>query len=30
MTSKEGLEKAVSFLKNVMIFEDKPTGMWWA
>lgn len=30
MTSKEGLEKAVSFLKNVMIFEEKPTGMWWA
>lgn len=30
MTSKEGLEKAVAFLKNVMIFENKPTGMWWA
>jgi len=30
MTTKEGLEKAVSFLKNVMIFEEKPTGMWWA
>lgn len=30
MTSKEGLEKAVSFLKRVMIFEEKPTGMWWA
>jgi len=30
MTSEEGLEKAVAFLKNVMIFEEKPTGMWWA
>lgn len=30
MTSKEGLEKAVAFLKRVMIFEEKPTGMWWA
>ncbi len=30
MTSKEGLEKAVAFLKRVMIFEEKPEGMWWA
>lgn len=30
MTPLEGLEKAVAFLKNVMIFEAKPTGMWWA
>ncbi len=30
MTSKEGLEKAAAFLKNVMITETKPTGMWWA
>jgi sugar phosphate isomerase/epimerase len=30
MTPKEGLEKAVSFLKNVMIFEEKPRDMWWA
>jgi sugar phosphate isomerase/epimerase len=30
MTSKEGLEKAVAFLKRVMLFEEKPTGMWWA
>ncbi|MHB8063487.1 MAG: sugar phosphate isomerase/epimerase family protein [Ruminiclostridium sp.] len=30
MTPEEGLEKAVAFLKRVMIFENKPTGMWWA
>lgn len=30
MTSKEGLEKAVEFLKRVMIFENKPADMWWA
>lgn len=30
MTAREGLEKAVAFLKNVMITESKPTGMWWA
>lgn len=30
MTATEGLEKAVAFLKKVMIFESKPTGMWWA
>jgi len=30
MTSEEGLEKAVAFLKNVMIFKEKPTGMFWA
>lgn len=30
MTNTEGLEKAVAFLKKVMIHEPKPTGMWWA
>mgnify|MGYP001169824782 FL=1 len=30
MTPTEGLTKAVAFLKKVMIFEQKPTGMWWA
>lgn len=30
MTATEGLEKAVEFLKKVMIKESKPTGMWWA
>lgn len=30
MTKKEGLEKAVDFLKNVMIFDDSKTEMWWA
>lgn len=30
MTPTEGLEKAVEFLKKVMIHEPKPTGMWWA
>jgi len=30
MTATEGLEKAVEFLKKVMIKEAKPTGMWWA
>lgn len=30
MTSKEGLEKAIDLLKRVMIFEEKPGGMWWA
>lgn len=28
MSAKEGLEKAVSFLKEVVIFEQ-PGGMWW-
>ncbi len=28
MSPKEGLEKAISFLKEVIIFE-KPAGMWW-
>lgn len=28
MSSKEGLEKAVAFLKDVIIFED-PDAMWW-
>lgn len=30
MDSREGLEKAVKFLKQVMIHKPKPTGMWWA
>jgi sugar phosphate isomerase/epimerase len=30
MTNKEGLEKAVSFLKDANIVEPKPTGMHWA
>lgn len=30
MTAEEGLEKAIGFLKDVMIFEPKPTGMFWA
>ncbi|MHC1694587.1 MAG: sugar phosphate isomerase/epimerase family protein [Eubacteriales bacterium] len=30
MTPNEGLEKAVSFLKDNMIFEPKPTSMSWA
>ena len=29
MTATEGFEKAVEFLKSVMIFE-KSTGLWWA
>lgn len=29
MTPNEGLEKAISFLKDVMMFEDKG-AMWWA
>ena len=29
MSSNEGLQKAISFLKEVMIFEDRG-GMWWA
>jgi sugar phosphate isomerase/epimerase len=29
MSTEEGLEKAVEFLKEVIIFE-KPTDMWWA
>ena len=29
MTATEGLEKAIEFLKTVMIFE-KSTGLWWA
>lgn len=28
MSSKEGLEKAVAFLKDVIIFEN-PSSMWW-
>ena len=30
MSQNEGLTKAVSFLKEVMTFEDKMTDMWWA
>lgn len=30
MTSKEGLEKAVAFLKQSMISESKPTEIFWA
>ncbi len=30
MTNEEGLEKAVALLKNVMMFSEKPGGMWWA
>ncbi len=30
MTSKEGLEKAISFLKSIIIKENKPSGMFWA
>lgn len=30
MDQYEGLEKAVEFLKKVMIHKSKPTGMWWA
>jgi sugar phosphate isomerase/epimerase len=29
MTTNEGLNKAISFLKEVMVFEDK-SEMWWA
>lgn len=29
MSIKEGLEKAITFLKDVIIF-DEPNGMWWA
>ena len=29
MSVKEGLEKAVSFLKEILITED-PTAAWWA
>ena len=29
MTNTEGLERAVSFLKDSIIREAKPTGMWW-
>ena len=30
MTGKEGLEKAIYFLKQAMIFEPKPREMFWA
>ena len=30
MTPKEGLEKAIAFLKQVIIFEPKPTEISWA
>ena len=29
MTNREGLEKAAYFLKQAIIREPKPTGMWW-
>lgn len=30
MTPKEGLEKAIAFLKRVMIFEEQNSNMYWA
>ena len=30
MTPKEGLEKAIAFLKRVMIFEQQNSNMYWA
>ncbi len=30
MSTTEGLEKAVSFLKDIIIYEPKPNSMWWA
>ncbi len=30
MTTREGLEKAVAFLRKVMIFESDPVKMYWA
>lgn len=30
MSQNEGLTKAVEFLKSVITFEDKMSGMWWA
>ena len=30
MTSKEGLEKAIAFLRSVIISEPKPGSMFWA
>lgn len=30
MTSKEGLEKAIAFLRRIIISEPKPGGMFWA
>lgn len=30
MSTREGLEKAISFLKNVMIFESNTAEMYWA
>jgi hypothetical protein len=30
MTTDEGLEKAVAFLKQCIIKQNKPTGMHWA
>lgn len=30
MTNDEGLEKAIAFLRQVIIAENKPTGMFWA
>ncbi len=30
MSIDEGLRKAVSFLKDIVIYEEKPTTMSWA
>ena len=30
VAQKEGLEKAISFLRSVIISEPKPNGMFWA
>ena len=30
MISKEGLEKAIAFLRRIIISEPKPGGMFWA
>jgi sugar phosphate isomerase/epimerase len=30
MTPKEGLEKAVAFLKDAMIFDSAKAALWWA
>lgn len=30
MEQYEGLEKAVGFLKDIILYKPKPTGMWWA
>ncbi len=30
METKEGLEKAVKFLSDLIIYKEKPNSMWWA